>query len=471
MHVSYSSETVFLALPVFVMMVSFFLGMTLDTLTETVSLEELISLANVGVFLYGLSVGAFGFLGRTYVERRHGKDNFIIATPTILPLSFKRTFFGMYLRDVIFYLSLILLPALVGMLISAPLAGLSVVSILSVFSAVFLTFLFGISLSFFVSVVFTRTLVGFVVIVGGYILLLIGHGLLGLYGLEVVLPTIGLQFSLPPLQQGDDALLYLCLTGLLTAAFVVLALALVREYYEGSRTRVPELLPSYLPRFGFAGKYQPLLAKEFVDLVRSGTLWKMIFSFAAPLIFLSFSTWYVNYGLGLPVGFNTVFYAAMVGFFGVLLYSWLTNVDLSDYFETLPVAMPLVIRVKLIVYAILIMGISTGFVILIAWVNGEMDMLWLALPVLYIVSAYVVVATAYLTGLSPSSFLFNPEILVKFTIISTLPALGIAILSFSLNSSPAIAATGIAIVCAFLLLSTLLFYRGIESKWGGQPFA
>ncbi len=471
MHVSYSSQTIFLALPAFVCIVSFFIGMTLGNLTQSVSLEEMIVLTNVGLFLYGLSVGAFGFLGRTYIERRHGRFNYLIAMPTTLPLSFKKTFLGMFLRDVVFYLALILLPATAGLLIAVPFAPLSLFSVLSVFLCILLTFLLGISLSFLVSVIYTRSFGLFLGVVGAFISLIIGHNFLGLYGLEVILPSLGLQFSLPPL--GADmgtAWLFLSSTIALILAFSFLAVLFVRECYEEVTSDFEEVLPLYLPRFSFLGRYQPYVAKEFVDLVRSGTLGKMVFSFAAPLVFLSLSTWYVNHGLNIPVGFNTIFYAAMVGFFGVLLYAWITNVDLTDYYETLPVQVPTIIKSKLIVHSVLTLGISTTFVVAIGFINGESDMLWLALPVLYVTSAYMVVATAYLTGITPSSFLFNPEILVKFSVISLLPDLCLTILSFSVPSSPVFAASGILLVCAVLCICAYFFYRGIEVKWADEEF-
>jgi uncharacterized membrane protein (DUF373 family) len=82
----------------------------------------------------------------------------------------------------------------------------------------------------------------------------------------------------------------------------------------------------------------------------------------------------------------------------------------------------------------------------------------------------MVVATAYLTGLSPNSFLFNPEVLVKFAVVSVLPDLGLTILSFSLSSMNVAAVLGIALVLGILLISTFLFYRGIEEKWARTSF-
>jgi hypothetical protein len=109
-------------------------------------------------------------------------------------------------------------------------------------------------------------------------------------------------------------------------------------------------------------------------------------------------------------------------------------------------------------------------VIVIALANDETQLLWLALPVLYITSAFMVIATAYLTGLSPNSVLFNPSVMTRFMAISILPDLGITILSFSLASDPIFAAAGIALVCFALLACTLFFYRGLDRKYNMAGF-
>lgn len=471
MHVSYSSRTIFLALPVFVAFIAFGIGLSIHQLERNISVQELLTLTHVGIFLYGMSVGAFGFLGKSLIERRYGRNNYLINMPALLPLSYKRAFVGMYLRDVIFYVALVLLPALLGLLLASPFANFSLMSVVAVFVGVLLSFLVGVSFSFAVSVVYTRNVRAFIAVVVAFILLVLGYGVFGMYSMDALLPSLAFQLSVPPIS--DDwsaAFLYLLVCSLLVLLLTGAAILLVRETANGGSHRFEDVLPNYYPRFGFGRSYQSLLAKEFVDIVRSGTIGKMTFSFVAPLVFLSFSTWYVNYGLAIPVGFNTVFYAAMVGFFGVLLYSWLTNVDLMDYYETLPVTVPRLIKTKLILFLLLTLWISTVFVLSIATINGETHLLWLALPVLYVTSIYMVVATAYLTGLSPNSFLFSPGVLLKFAVVSILPDLCLTILSFSVGSSDLTSVIGIGLVLGVLSLSTYLFYRGIEEKWSGTTF-
>jgi hypothetical protein len=196
----------------------------------------------------------------------------------------------------------------------------------------------------------------------------------------------------------------------------------------------------------------------------------MFFSFVTPLIFLSFTVWFVRNGLNLPIGFNTVFYAAMVGFFGISLYNWLNNVDNMDYMSTLPLSVPQVIRVKLLAYLFLTLGISAAFVIAISWMNGDTRLLWLALPVMVVTSLYSVVMTAYLTGLRTNSFLFDPGVLLAFSAMSMLPDVGLAVLSFTIDASPAFAIGGIALALGALALGTLILYQGIDRKWSRAAF-
>ena len=121
-------------------------------------------------------------------------------------------------------------------------------------------------------------------------------------------------------------------------------------------------------------------------------------------------------------------------------------------------------------FFLLTTAVSTLFVVAISLLNQEPELLWLALVVLYCTSAYMILATAYLTGLNTNSFFFDPAVLTKFTAISLLPDLLLTILSFSLQGGAWWAFSGVLAVCGALLLLSLYFYRGIERKWGGSSF-
>ena len=131
MHTSHSSKYMFLAFPAMTVFFSFAIAITSGRIFESTPMSQLMLMIHVGVFIYGISVGAFGFLGRMYVERQWGERGFLVAVPQTLPISFKKTFFGLYLRDVIFYVLLPLLPATIGLAASIPITHFQITSVLT----------------------------------------------------------------------------------------------------------------------------------------------------------------------------------------------------------------------------------------------------------------------------------------------------------------------------------------------------
>ena len=476
MHTSYTSPHMFLAFPALVGVLSFSTAATANNYLDVTPLRDVLFLLHVSVFLYGVSVGAFGFLGRQYQERATGFRNYLVTQPSILPMSFKRTFLGMYLRDAVFYLALILVPMTLGLLASVPLNGFRVTSILFLFGAALLSFLAGMSLSFFMSTLYVRSARAFAAVAALVSGLFVAYGLSRFSGTGAIpaaalLPGLGVQYAVPPLGSLGAEAVWLTLAGIgLILALLGGAVALVSDQYEPKNVYARDDLPGIEARLSRFRSYGTLLAKELLDLKRSGTPVKMFFSFVTPLIFLSFTVWFVRYGLNLPIGFNTVFYAAMVGFFGISMYNWLNNVDNMDYMSTLPLSVPQIIRVKLVAYLLLTLGISAAFVVAISWMNGDTRLLWLALPVMVVTSLYSVVMTAYLTGLRTNSFLFDPGVLFAFSAMSMLPDVGLAVLSFTIDASPAFAIGGIALALGALALGTLILYQGIDRKWSRAAF-
>jgi len=472
-HATYSGRGRFLSFPGFVFALAFITGLTLESMLETITLEELAVFAHLSAFLYGLSVGAFGIMGRQYLERRYGSSNYIVAMPFLLPLSFRTTFLGIFLRDALFYVLLLIVPACGGLVLAAPLAGFSFVSVGLFFAAALLTFMLGLSISFLASVVYIRSVKAFIGFTAFIAVLFSLQSFLEVPGLERLIPALGFQLSIRPFPSDpESALLYLAVSLGATLLMTLAAYALVEIRIDSVTRDRRSVLPGVYGRVPvLTGRYKALFAKEFVDLRRSGTVAKMAFSFVLPLLFLSFTAWFVNNGLDLPIGFNSVFYAAMVGFVGVLMYSWLNNVDLPEYYSLLPVTVPQLIRIRILVFLVLTLGISALFVIGISVLNGDVELLWLALVVMFVTSLYMVVMTAYLTGIRTNTFLFDTSILIRFSVLSFLPDLGLAILSFSLLSDWMFALAGIALVLGSMLVATRVLYRGIEGKWRWSTFS
>jgi len=277
--------------------------------------------------------------------------------------------------------------------------------------------------------------------------------------------------NVKPFSQDVSALAYGGSGIALVAILTLLAYHIVEVRISISSRQHEDLLPTYYGRVGvFKGLNRPLIAKELLDLRRSGVVAKMFFAFVLPLLFLSFTAWFVNYGLSVPVGFNAVFYAAMVGFIGVMMYSWLNNVDLAEYYSYIPVTVPQLIKTRIRVFLLLTLGVSAFFVVAISFLNGETRLLWLALIVMFVTSVYMVVMTAYLTGLKTNTFLFDTSVLARFSVMSFLPDVCLTDLSFSLLGSWVAAVLGIALILGSMSVATLILYRGIDSKWERVSF-
>ena len=470
-HTSYSGRAMFFAFPAVVLTFSVAIAVTSERLFALTPLADALLLLHASVFLYGLSVGAFGFLGRQYLERTTGTRNFLVAMPSILPLRLRRTFLGMYLRDAIFYVALLLAPATIGLILSVPLTHFRITSIGILFGTALLSFLLGMSLSFAVSVVYLRNGPAFVAAVAGVTALFAAAGTTRTIPLSWILPGLAAHQNLPPFPANPVAAASLVQEGLgEIAVLVAAAVGFVPDQFEARAASVRDELPGLEARFRRFDRYGVLLAKEFVDLLRSGTYVKMFFSFVTPLLFLSFTAWFVRCGLRVPVGFNTVFYAGMVGFFGVILYNWLNNVDATDYLATLPVSVPQVIRTKLLAFLLLTSWVGVGFVGLISWLNADTRLLWLAVPIVLVTSVYMVAVTAYLTGLRTNSFFFDPGVLARFSVMSMLPDFGLTILSFTIDRDFRFAASGIALVLGVLAATTYMLVKGIDAKWRGTEF-
>jgi len=165
-----------------------------------------------------------------------------------------------------------------------------------------------------------------------------------------------------------------------------------------------------------------------------------------------------------------IFYAAMIGFFGVSIYGWLSLLDTTTFYEVLPVNVVHLIKTKLLMFSILAGIISTAFLLVLSAMLAEVGMLWISLIVAYCTTVCTVASTAYLTGLRTNSYLFDPKVLAEFAAVVVPPLVALTILSFYFVSDPLVSAVIILALSGILVAVTLLFYRGIGRKWSRESF-
>ena len=130
---------------------------------ETFTFDELRTGIHLLVFLFSMGMGTFAFLGRSIISQRSGGKNFLLASPAMQPIDLQTTYLAYYLKEVSFYIVLILTPVTIGMAlgiasqsifeITTPLLWKSLLPFLICIS---LTLGQGIAISFFGSTLMSR---------------------------------------------------------------------------------------------------------------------------------------------------------------------------------------------------------------------------------------------------------------------------------------------------------------------------
>ena len=469
---------------------------------ETFTFDELRTGIHLMVFLFSMGMGTFAFLGRSIISQRSGGKNFLLASPAMQPIDLQTTYLAYYLKEVSFYIVLILTPVTIGMAlgiasqsifeITTPLLWKSLLPFLICIS---LTLAQGIAISFFGSTLMSR---------GGQWNILVP--ILGaILGALIYLGFIPMENAIIGLWvHSDGSTNALMLTPFAFLSCTILAwisAGLLPEDFEVRITGRDDLFIPVYEKLGKIGlksdsRMRILIAKEIVDVLRSGTLLKMLGSFAVPLLFLLLLAWGADFA-SFPIPFNLLSYAPFIGFFGFNFYSWLNAIDAPDHLNTMPVSVPELLKAKIWTYFLLTSWIGIIFILLMAWMLDQWDDAISAMVVMLANSIYIVSLSAWLMGLRPNKAIFDSGIMARFWIATSLPLIGLFVLSFTkgdttllenwsmqvstgglnaeaqaieLEQMQSTSLTGILGICAILVSLSFLYLRLLKRKWGSSPF-
>ena len=469
---------------------------TADIDSKTFTWGELRFALHLPMFMFSLGMGTFAFMGRDAILRRTGTKNFLLAAPALQPLPNSMAHFVYFVKEVLFYVLLILTPIIAGMALGILLDGVAGIRTPLLWSSLPWTWLAmattlgqGLALSFLASSLWLRgrpyTVVGPVVVVA------IGIGVgLGHLPVDVLLWGLAAQSS----QSGVAILLGLALS----FGLGLFASLLILDDFDVSVVERGDLLAPMHARLGFLGKgnIRLIVAKEFVDLFRSGAIKKMTVSYAIPLLVLLGMAWLVDFAEA-PIPINLLSYAPFLGFFGFNFYSWLTILDSPDFMNGLPLKVPDLIRAKVVVYFLATSWISLIFIVLMAWRLDEWASLPTSIIVMFANSIYIVALTAFLMGLRPNKAIFDASVMVWFWIGTVLPLLGLFLLSFTQGdvslygnwweraSQDGLAATaqmyddsmvqqgymGMIAISIGLIFASALLWKLMDNRWGRSEFS
>ncbi len=469
---------------------------TSDIESKTFTWQELRFALHLPMFMFSLGMGTFAFMGRDAIVRRTGTKNYLLAAPALQPLPNSMAHFTYFVKDLLFYVLLILTPIISGMALGILLDGVAGIRTPLLWTSLPWTWLAmattlgqGLALSFLASSLWLRgrpfTVVGPLAVVA--LGIAVGVGLLPV---DVLLWGLAAQSS----QSGAAILLGLALS----IGIGLVASLLILDDFDVSVVERGDLLSPMYGRLGFLGRghIRLIVAKEFVDLFRSGAIKKMTVSYAIPLLVLLGMAWLVDFAEA-PIPINLLSYAPFLGFFGFNFYSWLTILDSPEFMNGLPLKVPDLIRAKVVVYFLATSWISLIFIVLMAWRLDEWASLPTSIIVMFANSIYIVALTAFLMGLRPNKAIFDASIMVWFWIGTVLPLLGLFLLSFTQGdvglygnwweraSQDGLAATaqmydetmvqqgylGMIAISIGLIFASAVLWKLMDRRWGRAEFS
>ena len=388
---------------------------------------------HLSLFMFSLGMGSFAFVGRNMVSQRASGKSYLLASPALLPLELPPVYLAYYLKEVAFYLCLILTPVVGGMalgILFGTYTGISVPllwsSIPVVLSCMLVTMMQGLALSFYASAIWSRSRFG------SFLIPIIAV----IAGVIVALEYVPLESAISGLHvQLHHDFFLLPISAIAWLIIATVGAYLVPDDFEVRVTTRTDLFVPVHERLFFLGNGQmrTLVAKEIADVWRSGTMFKMLGSYCVPLLFLLALAWMADFATNgdMPIPINLLSYAPFLGFFGFNFYSWLNAVDSPDFLNGLPVRVPQLLRAKIIVYFLMTTWISVLFLILMAHLLDQWVGLLPALLVMFANSVYIVALSGLLMGLRPNKAIFDTQIMAIFWVATVLPLVSLFLLSFT----------------------------------------
>jgi hypothetical protein len=449
--------------PCTIFMMTAFCAVITPYLSRNLPIATMLLMLHVASLIYGFFVGGLGAIGEHVMTRRLGQVNMLLQLPQTYPVSFRRVMAIFYIKDALFYLVYTYVPLVLGIGVGAGLVGVSLLGVLRLGSTMFLTFMLGMGLSFAVSAVSARSKRAGT---ASTLLLLASASLV--YPLGILQPH---QLLLPLSYWVDRSTNWLTASTIIAVALAAAGALLMKERYQVQQRRYSEALLGVEGRVGFLGGLKHLVAKELLELARSGAMAPAVGGYTLHLVAVYLISWLFENGFGVPLGFNVVFFSAFVGFMGVMTYSSLTGVEHNEYLNVMPVSVASLVRAKLAVYFLLTGGVTASYVVLIGFLKGEMYLVPQSLLVAGCTSIFVVAVTAYLTGLWTNTMFLGAKTILKFTAIVVPLLTVVEIGAMILPYMEGLATVMIAWASVMgLLVSALLFLR-LNRKWGGASFS
>ena len=448
--------------PAMIFVFTAFLAVVAPMLLSQMPTATILLMLHAASVAYGVFVGNFGSIGEHVMTRRLGQVSMIMQMPQTYPVSFRQMMAVFYAKDAVFYLLYSYIPLTLGIAVAAPMAGVSFEGVAMLGFTTFLAFMVGMGLSFALSAVSVRSRLAGLALYAVLVCIIAMIYPLGIVGPECLMPSLGYWASREPYG--------IVIAAAVSLLFASLGVVLMKEKYEARQSRYGDSLLGVDHLLGFMGELSPLVAKEWIEVRRSGALGPVVFSFSGHLLAIYLMSWVFENGVGVDLGFNVVFYSGFVGFMGVMTYSFITNLEHNEYLNVQPVSVDQVVKGKLAVYFALTAGVTALYVVGLGVMKHQMGLVPLGLLLAAATSVYVVGVTSYLTGLWTNTMFFDARIILRFCGAVVPPMIVAEIAALLIPMRPT-ATYAVAAVSMLLLLVSLPILRALKRKWAGTSFS
>ncbi len=419
MHSNLFGNGGFALFPVFIFLFTFFVSLALPVFREIFTDAQIAFGMHYFFLLVGSMVGAFGLIGREFMNRRFGQASLIAYSSRTLPVSQRLIFANFLLKDIVYYFILYVLPFVAGFALASELVPAGNFhlpgTLLILLLTLSLSFMIGLSLVFFLSTVYAHS---------GKLLIS------GLLSISVILLFISgnldseILYSLPSLSffltYSENQLLFslvlVTIPSILSLIFLKVDFPQAKKSFPNHFSRICRYLGSY--------RYAAFVAKDSLDLKRSeGGLGKVIFSFLLPMALI----WMLLSALGevIPALNTLTLFSLILGVLSSSMYNWLTEYDIFASYAFLPLKISDMIKSKLNSY--LFLNLVPFILLILLALKKEPAALLPSLLLFFSISVYMVSILVYLTGLSPSINLYNGKTFAIYA-LSIIPLLLINII-------------------------------------------
>jgi hypothetical protein len=424
-------------------------ALMLPVFTLHIATGTLVTAAHLAFGLMGMTIGAFGLLGREAMNRRFGQASMIAYASRTLPVSNRAIMAAFFAKETLYYFCFWVLPPVAGFAIASVVLGISLSWTPLFLVSLGLSFLFGLSAVFLLSTLYThsrRALLALMVLLAA--------------GAFAAVGAAGIQVAalFPPLAFFFDRSAGALLISLFASGAMAFAgIWFVKVEYAGAIQHYSNALRPLMAAFSRL-QSPHFVAKDLLDLKRSeGGLGKILFSFLFPIGII----WLLlEVLLFILPGLNALsVFAILLAAFSTTIYNWLTEFDDFAPYAFFPVTAGDVIRAKLQTYLLLnIIPVAT--LVIAAAGFGQLDRLIPSLLAFAGLSTWAVAVVVYCAGLQPNVLLYNTRTLLSF-IGMVAPAM-LALIFVSLPD-PVYVAAG----CVLVLPAALLLSRG-ERRWSEE---